>query len=421
MTQPPVSVIVVSRGRPKALRRTLTGISQQVYAQFEVIVVTDAEGMEAVGFLDFGHQLKTVSFDEANISAARNLGIAAAAGEIVAFIDDDAVPETGWLWHLMAPFDQPEVSAVGGFVRGRNGIAFQWQARSVDGAARHSDIALNSDKPVEMSPAQGRAIKTEGTNMAFRRDVIAEMGGFDPAFHFYLDETDLNMRLAEMDAVTTIVPLAEVHHGYLESVRRLASRAPRDLSGIGASMAVFLRKHCPEAERAAVWKAFKREQRLRLVEFMVRGEMMPGDVARLMRGLRQGYDEGLERDIAVLPRIPRAPEGFRSFESISSGSVVVAGRFWRRRAILREAHCHARAGRVASAFVFSRTGLFHRVAYDGEGFWVQTGGLFGRAGRDGKLFRLIGFRKRVQQEKQRVARQRMLLDEGAHAFGKDKT
>ncbi|SFL06449.1 glycosyltransferase family 2 protein [Shimia haliotis] len=414
MKQLPVSVIVVSRGRPRSLRRTLMGISQQVYPQFEIIVVTDSEGIDAVQFLDFGHQLKLVEFDEPNISAARNHGVAVAAGEVVAFIDDDAVPETGWLWHLVAPFARTDVAAAGGFVRGRNGIAFQWKARSVDGAAQHCDISLGNDKPVEMTPSKGRAVKTEGTNMAFRRDVLAEMGGFDPAFRYYLDETDLNLRLADQGAITAIVPLAEVHHGYFESVRRSARRAPRDLHDVGASMAVFLRKHCSQEARAKVWTEYQRGQRRRLVDFMVRGEIMPGDVARLMRSMRVGHSDGMERPISVLPRIARSSEGFRAFERTSGGAVVIAGRHWRRRKILEEAQSAAISGKVPSVFVFSRTGLFHKVIYHSEGYWEQVGGLFGRSDRNGRLFRLMGFRNRLKSEKQRVARQRMLMDEGGN-------
>lgn len=414
MTQPPVSVIVVSRGRPRSLRRTLMGLSQQIYPEFEIIVVTDGEGVNAVQFLEFGHQLKLVEFDVPNISAARNHGVGAAAGEIVAFIDDDAVPETGWLWHLMAPFAQQEVAAAGGFVRARNGIAFQWKARSVDGTAQHSDIALTSDKPVEMTPVKGRAIKTEGTNMAFRRDVLAEMGGFDPAFHFYLDETDVNMRLADQGAITAIVPLAEVHHGFFASARRSADRVPRDLHEIGASMAVYLRKHCAEDARAAVWTKFQRGQRKRLLDFMVRGEMMPGDIARLMGGLRAGYAEGLERDVVALPRITRSADGFRRFERAAAGAVVISGRQWRRQAILKNARAMIQAGKVPSVFVFSRTALYHRVIYHSEGYWEQIGGLFGRSERCGSAFRIRRFSARLRQEKQRVARQRMLMDEGGN-------
>ena len=133
MTDLPVSVVIVSRGRPAALQRCLTGVSQLQYAPFEVIVVADPDGIAAARKMDFAAHLKLVAFDKANISAARNLGIAQAAGEIVAFIDDDAVPEPQWLRYLVAPSRQSDVAAMGGFVRGRNGISYQWRAQSVDG------------------------------------------------------------------------------------------------------------------------------------------------------------------------------------------------------------------------------------------------------------------------------------------------
>ena len=98
MNAPTVSVIVVSRGRAADLPLCLLGVSQLYYPSFEVVLVADRSGISAVKNLPFYEELKVVEFDEANISAARNLGIAEAAGEIVAFVDDDAVPEPTCCW-----------------------------------------------------------------------------------------------------------------------------------------------------------------------------------------------------------------------------------------------------------------------------------------------------------------------------------
>lgn len=413
MTQLPVSVVVVSRGRPDALQRALTGISQLVYPNFEVIVVADAAGLDAVDGLDFGDQIKTVACEEANISRARNLGITAAAGEVVAFIDDDAVPEPGWLFHLTAPFEDDAVMAAGGWVRGRNGISIQWAAQTVDRTAQATALDLASNRPVVLWPEGGRAIKTEGTNMAVRRDVLAEIGGFDPAYRYYLDETDLNLRMAAHGYATALVPLAEVHHGYFENAQRTASRVPRDLHEIGASMAFFLRKFCEETEARVVWRQFRSQQRLRLLHYMVRGDAMPGDVGRLMRGLDRGYAAGMKRSAGVLEPLVRPAQGFRKFETRSAGPVVLAGRFLRRRAVRQQAQELVAEGKVPSVFLFSRTALYHRVMYRSAGYWEQVGGLFGRSERQQKPFRLIGFGKRLRIEKKRVAAQRMLLEEGA--------
>jgi len=96
--------------------------------------------------------------------------------EIVVFIDDDAMPEPTWLGHLVAPFAEPDVAAAGGFVRGRNGISWQWCAESVDRTGVTTEIPLESDKPVILCPNPTRAIRAQGTDIAFRRAGLADLG-----------------------------------------------------------------------------------------------------------------------------------------------------------------------------------------------------------------------------------------------------
>lgn len=408
MTATSVSVVIVSRDRPAALARCLSGVAQLTYPTYEVIVVADVDGIDAAKATDFADHLKLVPFDEANISKARNVGIAAATGEIVAFIDDDAVPEPTWLNHLISPFAEAEVAAAGGFVRGRNGISFQWRARSLDRTGESVSIEVDSVKPTILTPTPDHAIKTEGTNMAVRRDVLAEMGGFDPAFHFYLDETDLNMRLAARGLVTAIVPLAEVHHGFHASSRRGHNRVPRDLRDLGASLAVFLGKHCPEFRHSKVWADRRREQKRRLLRHMIAGDLEPRDVRRLMKGLSEGFDAGRKRVAGSQKPIPRAAEGFRAFPGkAGKQSMLVAGGLWSRRMVLREARAARDHGAIVTAFIFSRTGLFHRVRFI-DGIWVQRGGLFGKSERTDPWFRLTIFSRRIRRERARVAAQRGL-------------
>jgi glycosyltransferase involved in cell wall biosynthesis len=101
---PSLSVVVASHGRPGTLRRCLTALSQSAFARLEVIVVADKEGLEVVARLPFGDRLKTVLQADPNLSKARNDGIAHAAGDIVAFVDDDAVPEPTWAGAIVAAF-----------------------------------------------------------------------------------------------------------------------------------------------------------------------------------------------------------------------------------------------------------------------------------------------------------------------------
>lgn len=413
MTESAVSVIVVSRGRPELLPRCLTGIGQLSHPKFEVVVVADQAGVQAVQAMGLHDRIKLVAFDTPNISAARNAGIRASAGDIVAFIDDDAVPEPTWLDHLTAPFDDKAISATGGYVIGRNGISFQWTARAVNARGHKIVLDYEGDAPFEPAPPEGFVAKTEGTNCAYRRDTLAAMGGFDPAFRFYLDETDVNLRVAKAGGRTVMVPLARVHHGYAASQRRAADRAPRDLTEIGASSAVFLRKHAFNVDMDVELSHLAAAQRRALLGYMVEGGLEPRDVHRLLAGLRAGFAEGLRRDISALPPIGPAKAPWQPFTQTPRhrNARHVAGRIWHRsrlRALAREA---VAAGDNVTLFRFSPTALPHQVRFHAGGWWEQTGGLFGPADRSEPRFRLYGFRRRVRKEWARVA----MLRHGAEA------
>lgn len=405
MTEPlTVSVVIVSRERPQALRRCLLGLSQQFYPGFEVVVVTDSAGREAVRTLPQAERARVVAFDTPNISAARNLGIAAAAGEIIAFIDDDSVPEPTWLRRLVAVFERPQVIAAGGFVRGRNGISWQSRAAWVDRCGHETPLDLDATETTLLRAKPGRAIKTEGTNMAFRRDWLARHGGFDPRYRFFLDETDLNMHLAAQGAVTAIVPTAEVHHGFAASSRRRLDRVPKNLTEIGASWAVFLGKHCPPATRETAWQRVRDDEWRRLIRHMVAGGLEPRDVRRLWAQLSQGFDQGLARSAQAMPALPKPPEPFEPYLlRPPRQSIVLSGRPQARRRLHATAVREVAAGRIVTVMRFSLTLLYHRVVFRPEGYWQQTGGVLGRSDRTMPLFTFRTLARRVRDETARIS------------------
>ena len=394
---PSVSVVVVSQDRPEDLRLCLTGLLRVNFAPFEVIVVADSAGLAVAHSLDT--QIKTVLFRHANISQARNAGIEAAGGDIIAFIDDDAVPEPQWLYHLTQPFQRHDVAAAGGFVLGRNGISLQWAARMAFGDG--TSVPFDVPKASVHDSSPGRAIKTEGTNMAFRRDTLVDLGGFDPRFAFYLDETDVNMRLAATRAKTAIVPLAQVHHGFAASARRTRSRVPRSLFDIGASTAVFAAKHDPQ-NIDLIGLGARRTQRHRLLAAMRNGDLVPGDVRKLMTTFDKGWQAGLTR--AVTPvQFSKRP----AFEPITAirqwrDHTVVSGRFRQKKQVQAEAARVAKTGNHVSAYIFTFTSVFHRTRFHIDGYWLQTGGQFGRSNRGSRLIALWTRRRRVRHEVRRV-------------------
>ncbi|MDJ0628434.1 MAG: glycosyltransferase [Rhodobacter sp.] len=410
MSEPAVSVIVVSLDRPKALRRCLMGIEQLDYPEFEVIVVADPGGLAALDAEGFSSRIKTLSFDVPNISRARNLGLAQAAGELVAFIDDDAVPEPTWLTFLTQPFQDTRVAAAGGYVIGRNGISLQHGARMIDRFGDHAPIATQGNAAQVLDPPDAGAVKTEGTNCAFRRDLLLQMGGFDPAFAFYMDETDLNLRLAKAGAKTAIVPMAQVHHGFAASARRTQDRMPKTLFDIGASQIVLLRKHAGTQQVGPVLDRVRSDQRARLIRNMVAGTCEPRDVGHLMETLEAGFQDGETRPIHPPQPIAAGEAPFRRFEPRirfeTSGHL--AGRSWTAALLRNEARRRVRAGERTTLILLSPTAFFHRVRFTDDGFWEQTGGLFGKSDRNGPLVRVAGFRRRVIGEIARVRQVRGL-------------
>lgn len=388
-----VSVVIVSRNRPDALRRCLRGVEQLYFPEFEIIVVADPAGCAVAQ----GIAGKVIEYDAANISAARNLGLGQAAGEVVAFIDDDAVPEPTWLTHLAAPFAVKEIASAGGFVRGRNGISFQNRARIVSVAGEHHEIEVAETKLFAAEPYGPEwAIKTEGCNCAFRRDALIAIGGFDPAFRFFLDETDVNLRLRHLPSA--LVPLAQVHHGFAASAYRTAARVPRDLHEIGASQAVFLRKHAPH--RTDILASFRQEQHDRLIRHMIAGTCEPRDVTRVLRSLETGISDGMLRPIVEPSRLERPTAGFALHRSgfNQEPPITLAGRPWNAREIRQQARDHIAKGQRVSSYILSPSALYHQVHFTQDGVWQQTGGLWGRSDRAQPLVQLRSFAKRQAAE-----------------------
>lgn len=402
MTQSRLSVVVVSAGRPEALKRCLLSLSQQAQAGCEVVVVADAEGRAAARALPVQGPLKLLAQHEPNVSAARNAGIAAAGGDIIAFIDDDAVAEPVWSGAVLAAFTDSDLAAVTGPVLGRNGISPQWGPLAVNGLGQ--DFPLGPDAPI----TDGHARKLQGTNMAFRRDALAQVGGFDEALHFYLEDTDMALRIGKSGLRTAWVPQAVVHHAFEASARRTRARVPLSLFDVGASSAVFLRKHALEGQCAEALHDLEAAQGTRLLRLAGCRKLDAAGMHLLMESLREGIEAGQTRESHEGVVSPGRSD-FDPFQPANPPPhEALSGRSFQLGRLRAEAAALVAKGQPVSLFVFGPTPRKHRMRFTDGGWWEQTGGIFGASDRSGPRFQLTTFRTRVAAEIRRIAATRGL-------------
>jgi len=399
----PVSVVIVSRNRPRWLGRCLLAVGQLDYPVFEVVVVACPLGRDIAQAAKLPVDVVVTVFDEANISQARNIGISKARGDIVAFIDDDAVPEPTWLTHLVAPFEEASIAQAGGTTLGRNGISVQHAAAWVTYTGHSIACPSPGTEPFIVPVKDGLHPRLHGTNMAFRRAVLLEHGGFDPRFSFYLDETDMTLRVAQAGGVTLCMPKAVVHHASGASAFRRTDRTPRRLYEIGASAGIFHQKHTPKHQIGAAQRAFMKDRRNWLLRHLQIGTLGPEEVVRLMEELTDGYDGSVTSDVApsTWPKTA-APKSINRNDARQENGFLVS-RPGRRKSTVAKAINMVRDGAIVTIFDYDATTRYHRVEFTEDGYWVHAGGVFGREQRDEPLFQSADREKRVRSTLMRLS------------------
>ena len=387
MTPPKVSVIALTRDRPKEFLALLHALRQQRMRDFEVIVVGAEPKLEDHGPVgDFIDQVTYLQCVEENISLSRNIGIAYARGDYIAFIDDDAAPEPDWLTEVIKPFERETVGAVGGFVRGRNGVDFQWRGAMIDRYGAHAPLTADDLRERDFTDPTGEFfLSTVGVNSAFRRKALIEVGGFDENYHYFLDESDLCIRLMDAGWSTVLAPEAEVHHAYAESRERAANRAPRDLFQVAASRAYFGLTHGDPVWTQRRIDMFQSEQSGRLKKFIQLGRLSRKQAEwiemRMIDGVREGNARFARGPLRELSRQEephrRGPKPLAEFTLARRPRAALVATGVTRRAIYRLAETLATFGCETTVLDFDLSARRLRVNF-ADGVWRHIGGIFGR-------------------------------------------
>jgi glycogen(starch) synthase len=220
-----VSIVINTLNRGNLLSNTLKSFLHLDFDNFEVIVVNGPSTDGTAEVLEQWKDMIKIGYcPEPNLSMSRNIGIAMASGDVVVFIDDDAIPEPEWLDQIMDGFDSSEVAATGGKVYDHTGYNYQYQYANADRLGR-GKWQLTEPSPHYCFPGAFEFPYLQGTNTAFRRDALLEIGGFDEEFSYYLDETDVCLRLIDRGYLIKQLSNAYVHHKYAPSHIRTKSTA----------------------------------------------------------------------------------------------------------------------------------------------------------------------------------------------------
>ncbi len=206
---PRVSVVICSHNGSATIRDTLDGLRNLDYADYEVIVVNDGSTDSTPNIVSEYPSVRLVSTENRGLSNARNTGIQLATGELVAFIDDDAYPDSLWLKYLALFLLEEDCVGVGG--PNLPPPKDNWREVAMGHAPGGPNPVLVSDRVAEHIP---------GCNMMFRKDALLAIDGFDPVFRTAGDDVDLCWRLRERGGVIGFSPTALVWHHRRSSIRR---------------------------------------------------------------------------------------------------------------------------------------------------------------------------------------------------------
>ncbi len=225
---PMVSVVICAYNAERTLEECLESLRRPRYPNFEVIVIDDGSTDSTKEIAERFPEFRLISHENRGLSAARNDGIAAAQGEVIAFTDADCAVDPDWLTFLVSRLLSGDFAGVGG--PNLPPPEDHWVPEVVAHSPGGPTHVLITDSEAEHVP---------GCNMAFWRERLVEVGGFDPIFAAAGDDVDVCWRLQNAGHKIGFAASALVWHRRRNTVRAYL----RQQRGYGYAEALLYFKH----------------------------------------------------------------------------------------------------------------------------------------------------------------------------------
>lgn len=219
---PDVTVAICTAGERSTLRGTLRSLLAQEFAasvNFELLVVDNSradsgfvERVIAEASREGGLPVRHVRESRVGLGFARNAAIAAAAGEIVAFVDDDVVVDRAWISELVRAYRETGAAVVGGRIEPLWGSARPDWLR---------DDLLGYLSLLDYGPERRECRYPRypfGANISFRHDLLVQLGGFTTTLGgggaptYLMDEIELCRRVERAGKRIVYAPTVKVQH-----------------------------------------------------------------------------------------------------------------------------------------------------------------------------------------------------------------
>src|ERR1017187_4229433 len=239
---PRVSVVVASYQGESTLKACLDSLARLNYPDYEVILVDDGSA-ETTRQIALARPNVRYFRHEKNLglSVARNTGIAAATGEIVAFTDSDCRADEDWLYYLVGGLLESEFAGMGGP-----------NLLPPEDSRVAAAVMASPGGPAHVMLTDRQAEHIPGCNMAFHKWALEQVGGFDPIFHKAADDVDLGWRLQQAGLKIGFSPSAFVWHYRRPAIGAYLSQQ----RGYGDAEALLVRKHpeCFNSFGGSLWR-----------------------------------------------------------------------------------------------------------------------------------------------------------------------
>ena len=204
---PFISVAVCSFNGAKTLKECLEALARLNYPDYEIVVVNDGS-TDQTEEIAKSYPCRLITTPNRGLSNARNTAWQESKGDIVVYIDDDAYPDPDWLTYLAISFQNNKFAAVGGP-----------NIPPLDSPLVAQGVAYAPGGPTHVLFSDEEAEHIPGCNMAFRKDVLQNIEGFDPLFRAAGDDVDICWRILEKGWKIGFSPSAVVWHHRRNKIR----------------------------------------------------------------------------------------------------------------------------------------------------------------------------------------------------------